>query len=178
MKHLSSALEKSIAELGVRDQPTVARLLDTVDRMADALAPSVKMAVDPVGKSARTLSVGLASSPSNTATIDEPKKAAIFSEATLRVDDEKTYEVLISELDMISGACHVHITGDPDDLRYPAKVTDPAVTMPNNAYALALAGMKRLLVRAKATTREGEIDRLYISDYLGGRPAPDFRLGD
>lgn len=177
MKHLSSALEKAIQTLGSRDQPTIDRLLQTVDKMADAMAPAVKQAIEPVGVTARTLSVGVASAPQNNAVVDEPTKAAILSEASLRVDEEKTYEVLISELDMVSGACHVHIGGMPDDDRRPAKITDPVVTFPNNPYVTAMAAKERLAVRAKATLREGEIDRLYISNYADRpRGEPDFRL--
>jgi hypothetical protein len=171
MKMLSAALEKAIGELGSRDQPTIARLLDTVDRMADTLAPAVKQAVAPVGVSARTLTVGIASTPDSTVVIDEPAKTAIFSEATLRVGEEKAYDVLIGELDMISGACHVHLADEPESDRHAAKITDPAFGLPNNPYVLSMAAVERLRVRAKATLREGEIDRLYISDCEGKKPA-------
>jgi hypothetical protein len=177
MKHLSSALEKAIDALATRDQMPMERVMQLAEKMADALAPAVRQAIEPVGVTARTLTVGVASAPENNTVIDEPMKAAILSQASLRVGDEKTYDVLISELDMISGACHVHLAGEPENDRHPAKVTDPLVTLPNNVYVASMAAMERLRVRAKATLREGEIDRLYISNYEDRpRGEPGFAL--
>ena len=132
MKHLSAALEKAITELGARDGTTVSRLLETVDKLAVALTPATREAVAPVGVSARTLKVGIASVPDAQATVDEAVKAAIMSKASISVDQERSYDVLISELDMDTGSCHVHIAGEPENKRHLAKVTDPAVTLPNN----------------------------------------------
>ena len=177
MKHISAALEHAITELGSRDRPTIERLLDTVDKMADALAPAVKQAVAPVGVSARTMTVGLPSRPQENTIIDEAAKDVIMSEASLRVGEEKAYDVLISELDMVSGACHVHLAGEPEKDRHAATITDPEVQLPNNAYVTAMAAKTRLGVQAKATLREGEIDRLYISNHDGReRGDPDFQL--
>jgi hypothetical protein len=167
MKQLRGALETAIHELGTRDQATVDRLLNTVDKMADALVPAVKHAVAPVGSSARTLTIGVASADERKVVIDEPDKATILSQATLTVTDESTYEVLITELDMDSGSCHVSLAGETETERYAARITDPAVSLPNNAYVTSMAAKTTLRVRAKATMRDGQIERLYISDYEG-----------
>src|SRR6185295_16526572 len=45
MKQLRGALDTAIKELGAKDQATVDRLLDTVDRMAEALRPAARQAV-------------------------------------------------------------------------------------------------------------------------------------
>jgi hypothetical protein len=167
MKHLSVALETAIKALGHRDQPTVDRLLSTVEKMADALAPSVKQAVAPIGVSARTLSVGVASAPDQRVVVDEADKAAILSEATLRVDEEKVYDVLITELDIDDGGCRIHLSGEPASDRHSAKITDPAIQVPNSPYAVAFAAQERMLVQGKATTRDGQLERLYVSNYVG-----------
>lgn len=73
MKHLRGALETAIHELGNRDKTTVDRLLDTVEKMADALAPAVKSAVAPVGASARTLTAGVIAGQSRSATVEESR---------------------------------------------------------------------------------------------------------
>lgn len=176
MKLLSRALESSIRELGSRDQPTIDRLLTTVEHMADSLKPAVKRAVAPIGTSAHTLSVGAASSAIR-ATIDEADKAAINSPAGLSVDDERDYVVLITELDMQTGACHAAIDREDPERRFSARITDPAFALPNNAYVLAMAAVETLAVRAKATIRDGQIERLFISN-LSDRPRgePDFSL--
>jgi hypothetical protein len=177
MKLISGALESAIRELGSRDQPTVDRLLTTVERMADALKPAVRKAVSPIGGSARTMTVGVAS-VEQSVFIDEAEKAAITSPAGLSVDDERDYLVAISELDMQTGACHVVIAGHhEDDRRYPARITDPACSLPNNVYVLSMAAKETLLVRAKATYRDGEIERLFISNTTDRpRGDPDFVL--
>lgn len=167
MKHLSAALNTAIGALGAKDQPTIDRLLSTVDRMADALSGAVKQAVAPVGVSARTLSVGVPSVPSATVVVDEADKAAINSEATLRVEEEKVYDVLLTELDIDDGSCRVHLAGDPEGERHDGRITDPAIQVPNSPYAVAFAAQERMSVQAKATTREGAIERLYISNYVG-----------
>jgi hypothetical protein len=176
MKMLKESLDTAIRELGSRDQPTIDRLLATIDRMADGLRPAVKRAVAPIGASARTLTVGPASA-SNPVVIDEADKAAIMSPAGLTVDDERAYTVLISELDMQTGACHVEIEGDELGGRHPAKITDPEASLPNNVYVLSMAAQQPLAVRAKATMREGAIERLFISNHDGRqRGEPDFKL--
>ncbi|MEI9890370.1 MAG: hypothetical protein WDN45_06900 [Caulobacteraceae bacterium] len=133
MKILGANLELAIRELGSRDQPTIDRLLGTIDKMADNLKPAARRAVAPIGASARTLTVGI-TSVERGVVIDEADKDAISSPAGLSVDEERGYNVLISELDMQTGACHVDIDGEEDSARYPAKITDPEVALPNNVY--------------------------------------------
>ena len=86
-----------------------------------------------------------------------------MAEADLDVGAEKDFEVIISELDMDSGACRLTLVDDPDG-RVAGKITDPLLASPNNPYALALAGKRAITIRAKPTLKEGEIERLYISD--------------
>ena len=176
MKLLSRALETAIRELGSRDQPTIDRLLGTIDKMAGDLLPAVRRSVASVGESARTLTMGAASGGYKTR-IDEADKAAIVSPAGLSVDDERAYRVLISELDMQTGSCHVALASEGGSPRYLARITDPECSLPNNAYVLAMAAQEFLGVRAKATIRDGAIERLFISNYDGRkRGEPDFDL--
>jgi len=176
MKILGANLELAIRELGARDQPTIDRLLGTIDKMAENLKPAARRAVAPLGESARTLTVGI-TSVERGVVLDEADKAAITSPAGLSVDEERSYTVLISELDMQTGACHVDIEGEEDGARYPAKITDPEVALPNNVYVLSMAAQKPLGVRAKATVRDGAIERLFISNHDGRRRGePDFAL--
>lgn len=162
MKNLRGALETAIKELGTKDQATVDRLLDTVDKMADALRPAAKQAVAPIGESVRTLTITGAKAD-RPLVVDEAEKAAIVSEVPLEVGEERTYHVLITELDMLSGNCHMSFADEPES-KIAGRITDPAFASPNNKYALALAAKQVLAVRAKATLRDGEIDRLHISD--------------
>lgn len=38
--------------------------------------------------------------------------------------------------------------------------------MPNNDYALAMAAKQQIIVRAKPTMKDSEIERLFISDIV------------
>jgi hypothetical protein len=53
---------------------------------------------------------------------------------------------------------------DDSEKRISAEISDPAVAIPNNAYATAFAARRPLKVRAKAVLKAGEIDKLHISD--------------
>jgi hypothetical protein len=164
MRHLREALDAAIKELGTRDQQTVDRLLTTVDKMADALRPAAKQAVKPIGTTARSLTIGSVDR-SKGVTLDAADKAAITADdAESEVDVERTYFVKITELDMESGACRVAFPGDDGNARISGRITDPAFSVPNNPYALAMASVTTLGVRAKAMIKDGQIDKLFISN--------------
>src|SRR5258708_6603111 len=50
------------------------------------------------------------------------------------------------------------------DHRVSGEITDPQLHMANNPYSVALATQRWLSVVAKPELREGELERLYISD--------------
>lgn len=164
MKHLKDSLDKAITELGGRDRSTVERLLDTVDRMAEALRPAVKQAVAPIGQTASTLTVGDRAG-GRTVVIDQADRDAIMAEGDSEITNERTFSVEITGLSMENGSCKLALDDDPD-ARVSGQVTDPQVMRANNPYALAMAGKKRINVRAKALLKDGEIERLYISDIV------------
>jgi len=163
MKHLQASLETAIRELGSRDSAVVSRLLDTVDRMADSLAPSVRLAVDPIGKTASTLSVGSLDRTRET-NIGAAEKEAILQRAPAEIDQERTYHILITSLDVEGGTCRLSLINDPDAPRISGRITDPMVLMPDNKYALSMAAHRPIVVRAKASLRDGIIEKLFISD--------------
>lgn len=164
MKHLQSALEVAIKQLGHRDQPVVDRLLTTIDRMADALRPAVKQAVAPVGVSAATMTVASAEGGVwRGVIVGEAEKEAIVADNPPEIGVESTFHVRLTELDILNGACKVTFRDRPD-VRYRGKITDPVIGQPNNPYVLALAEQVEIAVRAKPALRDGEIERLFISD--------------
>lgn len=164
MKQLRGALDQAIKELGTRDQTVVDRLLGTIDKMADNLRPAARQAAAPVGRAVRTLTIGGAGSAAKVI-IGEAERDAMSADLPTEIGQEQAYEVSLSELDMETGACRWSFVDEPES-RTPGKITDPALTLPNNAYALALAAKKPIRVRAKAAMRDGEIAHLYISDVV------------
>lgn len=162
MRHLRESLEVAIRELGTRDTAVVGRLLETVDKMADALRPAARQAVTPVGETAGTLTIG---DPSKgpAAVIGRAERDAIMAPDEVEVEPEKDFTVIIKELDTDTGGCRVVFPDDADQ-RYRGEITDPLVLKPNNPYALALASQRPIIVRAKAVTKDGALERLFISD--------------
>lgn len=160
MKQLRGALDTAIRELGTRDQEALSRALATIDKMADALRPAVRQAVSPIGQTASTLTIGTGSSRT---VIGQAERDAIMTDTPVEITPEKDYSVMITELDMETGGCRVSVADD-EQPRVPGTITDPAFALPNNAYVSAMASKSTIKVRAKASVRDGQVERLYISD--------------
>lgn len=162
MKHLREALEVAIRELGHRDEPIIARLLDTVDRMADVLKPAARQAVAPVGRTAGTLTVGEGGSAGRQVVVDKAERDAIDAASPIEIGPEETIGFLFTEMNLDSRTCKVS-TDLANPARYAADITDPEILTPHNAYADAFAAQRMLTVRAKPTLRDGAVERWYIS---------------
>ena len=79
---------------------------------------------------------------------------------------------LISELDMLSGACTVSLVNDPETSdpasRVTARIVDPSVHLPNNPYAQALSEVSSITFTAKAEINaDGNVITLCVSDCQG-----------
>jgi hypothetical protein len=163
MKELRTALETAIKELGNREQQVVDRLLDTVDKMAESLRPSAKQALAPIGKTAATLSVRSASDAGRSKLIGLADKEAIESREPTEIDLERQYNVVIHEMNLDTATCRVSLADDPEG-RIAAIITDPVAILSNNVYATAFASQTEIAVKAKAASRDGKVEKLYISD--------------
>lgn len=163
MKHLRGALDTAIRELGTRDQAVIDRLLDTVDKMADSLRPAAKKAVEPIGRTASTLSIGSVDR-TRQVVLGSAEKDAITAKSDPEILPEQTYEVLISELDWEKGGCLLSLAPYESPSRIAGTITDPLVMNSNSPYAIAFAAKRPMRVRAKASIRDGAIERLFISD--------------
>ena len=162
MKLLSGALETAIRELGHRDDSVVAHLLATIDKMADNLRPAARQAVAPIGQTARTITVkGVHTSAG--ATFGDADRDAILSESPLEVGSEEIYALRFTEMDVETGSCKVALDPAAPE-RVSAKITDPELLTPNNRYVLALASQAIVRVVAKPVLRDGELERLFISN--------------
>ncbi len=95
--------------------------------------------------------------------IDRAMKHAIMLEDPVEITEPQEFRILINELDLVTHRCHFWIEGD-EDKRYVGEISDPAIATPENIYKQSLGQPVALIVTAKATLKDGEIDRLYISD--------------
>lgn len=161
MKHLAQALQTALAQNGQRDQAVLDRLLETVDKMADALRPSAKQAVAPIGGSCATVRVGGQSG----ITLDAQDKANIMAESPVDITTERKWEAVITELDRENATGKARLDGD-DDSRVPLTITDPAFKATGSVYLRAFVDAARITLMGKAEMSEGEIKRLYVSDAL------------
>lgn len=161
MRHLKDSLDKAIEQLGSRDETTMSRLLDIIEKMATDLRPAIRHSVAPIGESCKTMSIV---SPSRSDTYDEADKAEIIKVEDDEITEQREFVVLITELDLERGSCKAHIIGESEDRRITALITDPILQQPNNPYSSAFAAGENISVKAKALIKEGEISQLYISD--------------
>lgn len=166
MLQLRVALETAIRELSSRDSGTIEKLLATIEKLADNLRPAARQSVAPLGRSATSMSI-TGSDPAHKVEITLADSEAILSSTkeAAEVTPERDFQVLITELDLQSGSCKVNLAdAQGSGRRINCAITDPAVTLPNNPYAISMAEQHPLSVRAKALLKEGTIQKLFISD--------------
>jgi hypothetical protein len=157
MKLLKDALDKALAN----NAQTTEKLISTIDRMAEALRPSARLATSPIDRTCNK--IDLYSGPTKVADLDHEKKEYFHQPAPANFIPTRRYVGMISELDVKTGGCKVSL-GESDQ-RLAAEITDPIRVLPNNAYAMALASQQSLAFMAKAELGEdGDIAKLYISD--------------
>lgn len=157
VKHLAASLDKAIDALAQGNSETRESFAAMIPRLVDALRPAAKQAVEPVGRSCSVMRIG-ASTP-----IDVGAAAAIREDAPDSIDQERTYKLLVTELDLETGSARVRLV-DEIETRIKASITDPVLKVTGNAYAAALVSGLPLCVTAKAAMRDGQIVRLYISN--------------
>jgi hypothetical protein len=162
MNILKSSIDKLIVELGANNNHSVDRLSKIVEKMALELRPSARLVVAPIGSSCKTLTI---KSPYRTSIFDEADKEQIIKSEGDEITDTRHFSVLITELDLERGSCKVYLEEDMEDKRINAVITDPQLQVSNNPYSLAFAAGEIIAVQGKALLREGDLVKLFISDY-------------
>ena len=158
MKMLKDSLDKAIHEMAQGNQATIQSLTQTLERVVEGTRPALRKAVAPVGHTCSSMTIG------DGGTIDIPTAEAIRAESPDEVDTERQYVVRITELDLESESGKVRLDGVDEDLRIPARITDPAFAVLGNVYTSAFISQAPLRVTAKATIRDGNITKLFISN--------------
>lgn len=165
MKHLRAVAEEAIRVAGHRDERVIDRMLGTIEKMAEKLAPAVRQAVEPVGTTARTMTIGDASGAQRVV-IDKPMKDAICASGDLTLGDERQIIARFVEMNLENRTCKLRLADDAEaDSRQTGEITDPEFLLADNAYVRAFAAKSDLEVRARPTLRDGEIERWYISGH-------------
>lgn len=160
MKHLSEALKQSLGQ----QADMQGKLLATIEKLADALQPSVRQALAPVGQSVDSINIRRQGEREPAVVLDRETKELVSVSKENTIADSRQYSGIISELDMLTGTCKVALEGDPD-IRIPAAITDPVGQRPGNPYATAMLHLSTIRFLAKAELdQDGTIVKLYISD--------------
>lgn len=161
MKHLSEALKQSMGQ----NASMTDRLLGTIDKMADALRPAARQALQPVGNSCKSIGIYRPGDEAPAVVVDQATKDAFSGALVGDILPMREYAGLISEMDMETGGCRVALEGAEPAARIPAVINDPIGRTANNPYALAMAQIRSIRFMAKAEVDdEGAIIKLYISD--------------
>lgn len=159
MKLLAKALEKALDQN--QNKELQARLLNTIEKLADGLAAANRQALTPTGRPCRATSE---EKRSGFAMAEEALRRALTPQRDAKVLPIKEYTGTISELDLLSGSCQVSLSDDDED-RIPAVISDPVLAIPNNPYVTAFANREALAFRAKALlSLDGKSMKLFISD--------------
>ena len=157
---------KALAEMGHTSRTAI----ESMERLASSQRPAVRLFVSPIGESCSVARIG---TPNYGAIpIDSEMREAIDTPDPIEIMEVAEYEILISEFDFKNRSCKFSLRGqeDPND-RFNGEITDPVAQVPKNPYSAALDNQRWIWVRAKAQLKNGEIERLYISD-LATRSLP------
>jgi hypothetical protein len=163
VKRALDTVDKAVAELG----QTSRYAFDALERMAAQQRPAVRNLVNPIGQSCDVLRVGNADD--GAIPINSTIRAAIDAPDPIEITDTATYEIFISELDHKNRTCKFSLREDDDpNHRLTGEITDPIIQAPHNPYLEAFAAQRWLVVLGKAQLKDGEMEKLFISD----APAP------
>lgn len=154
-KELETKLEE------IHDKETVAKLIDTIHKMADGLLPAAKNATQPINISCETLQFG-DTHKNYFVKLDVSDKQAII-DRDFEFTDLEQHRVIISEIDMKNATCMVSLQ---DDLkrRFKARITDPQIEQANNDYGTATNSKRSVTITAKKKLDKGIVKEFIISD--------------
>lgn len=160
LKHLSAALQQSIGNQAEMQT----KMLATIEKLADALQPSVRQSLAPIGQSVGSINIRQKGHATASVVLDEETKALASANRANTITETLHFSGVISELDMLNSTCKVSLENDPET-RIQSVITDPAAQLPGNRYVTAMAAMIPIKFAGKAEVdQEGGIVKLYISD--------------
>lgn len=158
-KAASEASITALQEMGHTSRDAIAAM----ERVCLSHHTAARQVVAPIGISAAVIQFGRIEN--GAFEIGQTDRVMIEQKADRQVEPERSWFIKITELDLVKRTCKISVIGDQDESRRIAgEITDPAVQMPNNAYSSAFDAQRPIRVRAKASVKAGEIERLFISD--------------
>lgn len=158
---------KALDEMG----HTSRAAMEAMERVVTGQRPAARAFVAPVGQSCEIARLGERSD--GAFSIDRPTKDAIEAPEPTEIGPTSTYEVLISELDLKKRTCKFELRDQDDpEQRFNGEITDPLIGTANSPYSSAFNSQRWLDVLGKPRFKDGELERLYISDVAPPRTLP------
>jgi hypothetical protein len=136
-------------------------LQDRIAQLAEQSRIPLQELAKPIGSSCREIDVGDAT-VAEPAVIDEAEAEVLTSKEKLQVREMQQFRGVMEAVDTINGSCKIRIEGSDEVLR--GKITDPALSNPENVYTRSLDLQRFIVVSAKPILKEGKISTLFISD--------------
>lgn len=137
------------------------KLLATLPLLVEAARTPMRNALAPIGKSCDQITQFADSD--HPVEITEPEALAIRSNGEVSVGEPGDYVISrIYALSVDTGVCRVEIEGYFGSVH--GKITDIALSFPNNAYTKAMGSHASLKVRARPVFKDGELHRLFITE--------------
>lgn len=157
---------KALEEMG----QTSRAAFEAMERMSASQRSAIKLFVAPIGEACSVARIG--DQANGAVLIDTAARAVIDAPEDIEIGETSEYEVLITEFDIKNRSCKLSFRDQEEaELRVVGEITDPAAQLPKNPYSTALDNQRWIWVRAKAQMKQGEIEKLYISD-LAPRSLP------
>jgi hypothetical protein len=157
--------DKALSEMGQTSRTAI----QAMERIAANQRPAIKLFVSPVGDTCATARVG--EMEHGALSIDKVMRDVIDSPSPMEIGPSSMVEIMISELDLKNRTCKFTTRDEDDpDHRFTGDILDPILSSPDNPYSKALSLQRWLHVVGKPQLRDGEMERLYISD--ASPPAP------
>lgn len=99
--------------------------------------------------------------------IDRSLREAIDAPIQVDIQPAAKHEILISEMDRVNQTCKFAFREDEEtDRRITGAITDPIIQSPGDPYSAAFSEKKWIKVIGKLQMKDGDPDKLFISDFV------------
>jgi hypothetical protein len=139
---------------------TESRLLQLVEQLAEVNRRPLSDMTAPIGRTVKQIEHFKNSTES--VIVDEATAEALRTPEGAVVGELETYSGTLKAVDTTTGACKFLMDESAKPIR--AKITDPALSQPENVYTHALDTQRHVTITAKLVSKNGKVSTLYVSD--------------
>lgn len=142
------------------------KLLGVIEALADANRRPLADMSAPVGRTVKQ--VEHFKNLPQPVVVDEPIAEALRAPEGAVVGELEKYAGKLVAVDTVTGACKLLLNDSTKPIK--GKITDPALSLPENVYTHALDTQSHVTVTAKPVSKNGKVSTLYVSD---AKPDPE-----